>query len=243
MGKSEISIVLPCYNEGLNLQIVADRYAKFWPGINFELILVNNGSVDGSAKVLSGLSKQYSFVRIVTVQKNIGYGHGLLMGLKSARADILAYSHADAQTPPEDVMRAYELIKENGYDMDSTLIKGQRVNRREEERFLSKALERVVRCILGYQLTDINGQPKIFSRKFFETFKSPPLDFSFDVYVMCLARSMGINIVAFPVEFGLRVHGESKWARSMVSKYKNIIKQLYNILLIRHKVRLTGHSR
>lgn len=243
MTKPELSIVLPCYNESQNIPLVVDRYFQCMSGVDFELILVNNGSTDDSASILDQISEKFEFVHVVSIDKNIGYGHGIMTGLKAASADVLAYSHADIQTPPEDVMKAYGLIKANDYDIEKVLIKGQRVNRREGERFLSKALEGVVKFILGYQLADINGQPKLFSKSFLDKFISPPLDFSFDVYVMCLARASGLELVTFPVEFGLRVHGESKWAKSVVSKYKNIIRQLYNILLIRHKVRLTEQSR
>ncbi|MFA5138751.1 MAG: glycosyltransferase family 2 protein [Elusimicrobiota bacterium] len=229
----ELSIVLPCYNEAANLPLLAQRLAAFRPRERFELILVDNGSRDGSPAVLERLAREHpDFIRVVTVPENIGYGHGILAGLKAARAPVLAYSHADVQTPPEDVMRGLELIRERRLDMDRTLVKGLRTRRREAERFLTGGLTTAARWLLGYRMQDINGQPKLFGRAFFERWEDPPTDFSLDVYVMFAARTAGMALETFPVEFGTRLHGESKWAAHAMAKYKTILRYLVSIVRI-----------
>lgn len=233
MKKPELSIVLPCYNESGNIPIVVERFSKFWPKINFELIMVNNGSTDDSAVVLQDMEGKYSeFLRTVTIEKNIGYGHGIMAGLKEATSDVVAYSHADIQTPPEDVIKAYRLINERGIDINKSLIKGMRINRRKEERFLSKGMEIFASLILCYRMKDINSQPKLFSKSFIEKLTNPVLDFSFDVYVLLKALQNGLNIYTFPVDFGLRIHGESKWAASFFSKHKTVMHHVRNILIL-----------
>lgn len=232
MNRPDLSIVLPCYNESKNIPLIVDRLSKFQGEVNFELVLVNNGSTDDSEEVLKGVESAHSFVNMVRIAKNMGYGHGIFTGLKSARADIVAYSHADIQTPPEDVIRAYRLLKGSNRDIEKVMIKGLRVNRRKEEAFLTRSLAKVVEVVLGYKMEDINGQPKMFSRRLLEDFKSPPTDFSFDVYVMYMARLSGLELITFPVDFGLRIHGESKWSTSISKKYKTIAKYLLSIVKI-----------
>ncbi len=233
MKLPELSIILPCYNESGNIPIILERLSKFWPDINFELIMVNNGSTDDSALVLEEMKRKYTgFLRIVTIEKNIGYGHGILTGLKAASAEILAYSHADIQTPPEDIIKAYHLLKEKNYNIQKTLIKGMRVNRHKEEVFLTSSLAQVVEMILGYPMEDINGQPKLFSQNLLKNLIAPPTDFSFDVYIMYLAKITGLQLITFPVDFGVRIHGKSKWASNILSKYKTILKYLISILKI-----------
>ena len=234
MNDPELSIVFPCYNESRNIPLIIERVRKFWPENNFELILVNNGSTDGSDQVLAeeASKEENVFLRVVTVEKNIGYGHGILTGLKAAKAPILAYSHADIQTPPEDIFKAYRLVQEHKADLEQTLIKGKRINRPKEALFLTQSLAKVAEIFLGRKFDDINGQPKLFSRSLFNRLSHPPTGFAFDLNVMYIARLGGMEIVDFPVDFGVRVHGQSKWASSIFSKYKTILKYLASILQI-----------
>ena len=108
----ELSIILPCYNEEKNISDVLRRYAAVLSGsgINAELVLVDNGSTDNSAQVISNELKNsdYFFARTVKVDKNIGYGFGVLSGLRNARGESLAYSHADQQCDAGDVIAAYK---------------------------------------------------------------------------------------------------------------------------------------
>ncbi|MFC1478497.1 GtrA family protein [Candidatus Margulisiibacteriota bacterium] len=233
MKKPELSIIMPCYNESKNLPIIVENLKPYTADVDFELILVNNGSTDDTARVLMGLEKNSDgFLRVVTVENNIGYGHGIMSGLKAARADILAYTHADIQTPPADVIKAYQVLREKGYDPDKVLVKGYRINRSGDKAFFTRWLARVVEIMLGQKMEDINGQPKLFSRDLLERLSHPPLDFTFDVYVMFIAGLTERKLVTFDVDFGERIHGQSKWAAGFLSKYKTIFKYLINIFRI-----------
>jgi putative flippase GtrA len=233
-GQPALSIVLPCYNEAPNIPLIIERVRPFWPGENFELILVNNGSSDASADILAAESSkpENAFVRVVTVEQNIGYGHGILTGLKAARAPLLAYTHADIQTPPEDVFKAWRLPAERGLDGSKTLVKGKRINRPKEALVLTNGLAKVAEIILGQHMEDINGQPKLFSRTLLSQLTHPPAGFAFDTYLMYVARLQGMRLVEFPVDFGVRLHGQSKWAASVLSRYKTIWQYLVSILRI-----------
>lgn len=231
MEKPLFSVVLPCYNEAKNIPLVVERFARWWEKYNFELILVNNGSLDDSARVLQEIQARYpDCVRVVTIEKNQGYGHGIYTGLNATRANIVAYTHADIQTPPEDVIKAY--MHFHDLQRHDVLVKGLRINRRPEELLVSRGLEKVVQIILGYSIHDINGQPKIFTRQLLEQFKNPPKDFSFDVYVLYMAKRNNVEIVTFPVDFGLRLHGSSSWASSIRKKYKMIAKCFFSIIIM-----------
>lgn len=231
MKGPELSIILPCYNESLNIPVIVEQIAAFWPKVSFELILVNNGSTDDSARVMEEMQNRFNdFLRIVTIEKNIGYGHGVLMGLKASRAQVLAYTHADIQTPPVDIFRAYALFNGHVSDKKQVLIKGLRIHRRKEEQMLTGGLEKISSFMLGYPLRDINGQPKLFHRNFMDDFSDVPVDFSFDLYVMYKAMQKEMEVVTFPVDFGVRLHGESKWSASPMKKIRTIRGYLNNIL-------------
>lgn len=225
----DLSIVLPCYNEAANLPLIVERLAKYKTNLNFELIMVDNGSTDGSAAILKKLAKDQTFVKIFSIETNIGYGHGILQGLKVAKADILCYSHADIQTPPEDAIKAGEFLLKQKLNPTKTLVKGQRINRPQADNRFTRGLSQVAGLLLGYDLPDINGQPKLFHRDLLGTFENAPFDFSFDTYVLYMARKHGLKIETFPVDFGQRIHGESKASSTTLKKYKTILKYLVSL--------------
>src|SRR5688572_30057841 len=106
----ELSIVVPCYNEAGNLPGLLARFRALIedrPGV--EVVLVNNGSTDDSAAVFATRMRPGERVRVVNVTTNRGYGHGILAGLRAARGKFLAWTHADLQTDPADVLAAYDL--------------------------------------------------------------------------------------------------------------------------------------
>lgn len=215
-----LSIVLPCYNEAENipalmerLDLVAANYA------NLEIILVNNGSTDNSADIFESAlkSRNTAIFKVVTVEKNIGYGFGILSGLRAAKGDILSVTHADRQTDPMDVLKAEELFRIDG---GNCLVKGHRKNRRLGEAFFSFGMGVLASLVLGVRLTEINAQPKLFSKMFFnEVEKQAPNDFALDLYFLYQAK-LKSKIISFPVYFAKRVAGEAKGGSGSSFKVK-----------------------
>lgn len=227
------SIVLPCYNESANLPVLVDRFRPFAQRWDFELILVNNGSTDDSALIMEQVQQDPSnaFVRIVTIETNIGYGHGIHTGLEAAEGEILAYSHADVQTPPEDIFRAFELIERGDVVIERTVIKGLRPGR-DETHVLTRWLRILTRLLTGLRVEDINGQPKVFHRSLLDAMDRPVTDFAYDTYVLYVASREGRAIQPIEVEFGERLHGESKWASTLLKKYRTIASYLRSLFLM-----------
>lgn len=175
-----------------------------------EIMLVNNGSSDGSATVFEQeLAKRNPEIfKLVTVSVNKGYGYGIKQGLLRASAPVISYTHADRQTDPMDVLKALKIFKENR--RDNLLIKGYRKNRKLSEAFFSYSMGLLSSLALGVRLTEINAQPKLFSKVFFDRFvENAPDDFSLDLYWLYCARKHG-RIIDFPVYFAKRVAGEAK---------------------------------
>ncbi len=216
------SIVIPCYNEEKNIPLILEGFAKAAKGRNdIEAVLVNNGSEDGSAEVMEKLLPEYPFARCVTVKKNQGYGYGILQGLKAAKGDFLGWTHADMQTDPADVIKAADIIIKNGCE-ENLYVKGNRKNRGFSDAVFTAGMSAFETLYLGKKLRDINAQPNMFSRSFYESWKEPPYDFSLDLYALYMARQAGCRIIRFPVAFPKRIYGESKWNTGFKSKLKFI---------------------
>lgn len=224
----DLSIVLPCYNEEGNLPELIQRLDEMVAGKSIEVVLVNNGSLDGSAQVFEReLSRRvhHEQFKLVTIAKNVGYGHGILTGLRSAAGRILSYTHADLQCDPRNVLAAYQLYleteKQPGQESGEFLVKGRRQDRREEEKLLSHNLDRLASFIMRGPMIDINGQPKMFARAFFEKYLGDaPLDLTLDVYLMARALRQGWAVKTVPVEFGVRKAGTSSWNTTLASRLK-----------------------
>jgi glycosyltransferase involved in cell wall biosynthesis len=194
-------------------------------GVDFELILVDNGSTDNTSQVLPYLLARYPFARSVRVEVNQGYGHGILTGLRAARAEVLAWSHADLQTDPADVFRAWRAYQAAGRSQ-RTLIKGCRSGRSLQEQVISFGMQTLASMFLRARLHEINAQPKLFHRDLLGALRKPPLDLNLDVYVLYAARHCGWRIVEIPVAFPPRQHGQSSWATSWKSKTRTIARSI-----------------
>lgn len=235
-----LSIIIPCYNESGNIKLLVDRFVKVVAANqNVEIIFVNNGSTDNSAEVLEDELKKYLNLpfRVVTVEKNQGYGHGILQGLHHAKGETLAWTHADMQTDPLDLLTGFDLYKKNASKYPILLVKGKRKNRPWLDEFFTKGMELFASFMLKTPLNDINAQPKIFSSEFFDQIKEhAPFDFSLDLYFLYQATKWG-QVLDFPVYFSNRLHGEAKGGGSLKTKYKLTKRTLTYIIEARKKLK------
>lgn len=217
----KMSVIVPCYNEKENIPLILERFRAAITDEDMEVILVNNGSTDGSAEVLSRLLPEYPFARTTLVEVNQGYGYGILRGLEVAKGEFLGWTHADLQTDPSDVVKAYHLLEEKQWN-DSVYVKGTRRGRGIGDNFFTAGMSVFETLYLGKRLYDINAQPNIFSRSFYGSWETPPHDFSLDLYALYMARVRNLDILRFPVEFPPRLHGSSHWNTGLASKWKFI---------------------
>jgi len=216
----KFSLVIPCYNESANLPLLLDRCRGVTAASDqIEVILVDNGSTDDSPAVLARLLPLYPGCRSVRVEKNQGYGFGILSGLRAAKGDILGWTHADMQTDPQDALRGLALFDQFGRDV---FVKGRRHGRPFADVAFTVGMSIFETALLQSPLWDINAQPTMFSRQFFETWQSPPHDFSLDLYAYYLARQARLPVHRFSVRFGERAHGTSHWNVNWAAKRKFI---------------------
>ncbi len=222
----KLSIVVPCYNEEKNLPGLLEAFNQAITRDDIELILVDNGSTDNSQTVLRGLLTQYHFARCHHVAENQGYGHGILSGLRAAKGQFLGWTHADLQTDPQDVLKALSIIEKKSNDKD-LYIKGDRKGRPIFDKFFTSGMSLFETLYMGSALWDINAQPNIFHRNFFDKWeKSAPHDFSLDLYVLYMAKHLNMKIERFDVYFPERQHGESSWNTGFSAKWKFIKRTL-----------------
>ena len=214
-----MSVIIPCYNEEQNIPLILDKFQKVMNGEDMEVILVDNGSTDHTAQVLGEQLPRYPFAHTTLVPVNQGYGYGIIQGLSVAQGDFVGWTHADMQTDPADILKALDII-----EMEKGLIfvKGNRKGRPLFDVFFTAGMSLFETCYLHTKLYDINAQPNIFPRIFFDEWKNPPYDFSLDLYALYMARKKNLKVIRFPVLFPERIYGHSKWNTGFRAKWKFI---------------------
>ena len=220
----KLSVVVPCYNEALNIPLILQRFAAVIHRPDVEVILVDNGSTDRSAQVLQELIPRYPFAKTVRVPENQGYGYGILEGLKLAQGTWVGWTHADMQTDPQDVIKALELAQKAAGPY--VFVKGSRKGRCVFDNLFTWGMGVFETFLLKTWLWDINAQPNIFSRHLLDTWTHPPFDFSLDLFALYQAKKQGYSIIRFPVLFPKRVHGQSHWNTGLEAKWKFIKRTL-----------------
>lgn len=228
----EISIIIPCYNEAKSLSnlIALIRSANF--DGSYEIILVDNGSTDETETILPKLINDDPMIRSIRIDQNQGYGHGILEGLRSAKGDILAWTHADLQTNPADIKTAVAFFEPNS----NTFVKGRRYGRPPFDVVFTIGMSVFEILLLRRIFWDINAQPTVFSKKFFDTWDQPPTDFSLDLFAYFMAKKSKLTVKRFPVYFGVRQFGKSHWNVDWNSKYKFIKRTINYSLELRSRI-------
>jgi len=222
----ELSLIIPCFNESKNLPLLLNRCKEIAAiESNVEFVIVDNGSTDNTSLVLDQLASSCSFITRVKIDINQGYGNGILEGLRMASGDIIGWSHADMQTDLTDALIALKFFRDSDHP-EKLFIKGRRYGRPLSDVFFTIGMSIFETILLRKLMWDINAQPTMFHKKFFLDWRSPPKDFSLDLYSYYMAKKNKLKILRFPVKFGQRAYGASKWNISFSSKLRFIKRTL-----------------
>ena len=155
----KLSLIIPCYNEVKNIPLLINRLNKVFDSNLHEIILVDNGSFDGTKEKIRDLAYNSKLIKLVRVEKNIGYGNGIIEGLKVAKGNFIGWTHADLQTDPKDALRALNILEDS---KEKIFFKGLRNGRKISDRFFTFFMTIFEFFILGKVMWDINAQPTIF---------------------------------------------------------------------------------
>ena len=236
-----LSLVIPCYNESESLPTLIKKCEAII-NENIEVILVDNGSSDGTPEILRPFEKHNTGLRSTRVEKNIGYGHGILAGLKVAQGEILGWTHADLQTDPADVLAAYHLY-ERSANPSNLFVKGARTGRPMVDRIFTTGMAIFETIFMQASMWDINAQPTLMPRSLYSAWQNTPIDFSLDLYAYYQAKKQRVEIQRIPVRFGPRAFGESHWNTGIVARIRFIRRTLRYSWKLRKEINQFSKSR
>jgi len=207
-----LSIVVPVFNEEKNLHRLYEEITASCRGLNrpYEIILVDDGSRDGSLGVLRTIQAADSHVRIFRLRKNFGQTAALSAGFDNARGEIIVTLDSDLENDPNDIGLLVAKIEE-GYD----LVSGWRKDRWKKH-FFSRRLPSLtanwlISRITRVRLRDYGCTLKAFKR---EVVKNIKLYGEMHRFIPAIAATIGVTIAEVPVNFRPRIHGKSKYGPS-----------------------------
>ena len=220
--KLDISVVVPLYNEAESLpELTAwiDRVAR-GEGLSYEIILVDDGSDDGSWEVIERLKSSCPAIRAIGFARNYGKSAALYCGFAAARGEVVFTMDADLQDSPDEIPAMRRMILDEGYD----LVSGWKRKRHDPvgKRWPSKFFNWTARAVSGIRLHDFNCGLKAYRRK---VVKAIEVYGEMHRYIPILARQAGFKRIGEKVvEHRARKYGESKFGlERMVKGYLDLI--------------------
>ena len=210
-----ISVIVPVYNEEKSLSILVDKLIAVLRQLpnRFEILLVNDGSQDGSLALLRSLSQANREVKVVDFRRNYGQTAALMAGIDHATNDIVVMIDADLQNDPADIPRLLAKLEE-GYDV----VSGWRRERKDSElkrNWVSRIANRFISRVSGVKLHDYGCTLKVYRRSVVSGVR---LYGEMHRFIPIYAEWQGARITELPVTHHARQFGASNYGMERIFK-------------------------
>ena len=209
--KIDLSIVIPIYNERESVDRLYKELDKslLKLGIDYEVIFIDDGSVDGTYNKLLEIHKKNSSYKIIRFRRNFGQTSAISAGFNYSNGDAIITLDADLQNDPQDIPVMLNKLNE-GYD----IVSGWRKNRKDKtitRRFPSVIANKIISKLTGVYLHDYGCTLKAYKR---EVVKNIELYGEMHRYIPAVASWMGVKVAEIPVTHHSRKFGKSKYGIS-----------------------------
>jgi glycosyltransferase involved in cell wall biosynthesis len=205
LGLPLLSLVIPLRDEAENLPTLYAEIASALAGIDYEIVFVDDGSRDGSRRVLRALYRDDPRVRVIGFRRNFGKTAALAAGFQSARGELIATLDADLQDDPAEIPSMI-----NQLDSGADLVAAWRSTRHDPwtKRLPSRVFNWMVASTTGIHIHDFNCGLKLYRR---EVTREIKLYGDLHRFIPVLAHWKGYRVTEMSVEHRPRLHGQSKY--------------------------------
>ncbi|MBO6029238.1 MAG: glycosyltransferase family 2 protein [Bacteroidales bacterium] len=206
----DITVIVPLYNETESLPELAAWIRRVMEanGWTYEILMVDDGSTDGSWDTVRALSKENPAIHGISFRRNYGKSAALYEGFAAAKGDVVITMDADLQDSPDEIPELYRMIQEEGYDVVSGW-KQHRQDNKLTKNLPSKLYNWTARKVTGIKLHDMNCGLKAYKN---EVVKSIEVYGEMHRYIPYLAKNAGYGKIGEkPVHHQKRKYGVSKF--------------------------------
>lgn len=221
----KLSILIPCLNESANLTALAARLdgALSGLGVSFELVLVDDGSVDDTYAAAIRLKEKHPWITAVRHTQNQGIAEGWASAFAASRGEYVLTMDADLQYRPEDIPAIWSEMQRSGVE----LVQGWRaesVGGSKTRRVMSILFSVMLNSLFGTNLKDIKSGFILYKRNAFgEILKDRKQFRYFQHFPTIAAKSRGYDIKQVPVAFDVRFKGQSFIKSTMIFGLKSLV--------------------
>ncbi len=224
------SLVMPAYNESAGIAHAIQEADEALSKItsDYEIIIVDDGSLDDTANIAERASLKFPSVRVLRAEKNVGYGAAIQRGFQAATKDVVGFTDADCQFELSELAQMIPLTKH--YD----LVCGYRIDRQDPwlRKVYSAGYNSIVRLLLGTRVRDCDCALKIFRREVIQSIPMNSKGFFFNSELLAQARMMNYSFVELGVTHRPRVRGTSTVSiKQILPVSKSIVNFWWNKVL------------
>jgi glycosyltransferase involved in cell wall biosynthesis len=228
-----LSVFFPCYNEEGNIEKLTRRTVEVLDRLvsDWEIILVDDGSKDGTGAIADRLAGQDARIRVVHHAVNGGYGAALQSGFKAARKDYAFFTDGDGQFDVAEIERLLERVGQ------ADIVCGIRRHRQDKliRKINSACWAWLVQRVLGFRCADVDCAFKLFKREIFGRIELKSTGALISAEILARASRLGYTIVSLPVTHLPRTAGSATGAKVGV-----ILRAFKELLRLRKDIMRTG---
>jgi glycosyltransferase involved in cell wall biosynthesis len=206
----DVSVLVPAKDEAENLplfmELAAEAFAKT-PDVRYEVVVIDDGSVDETWRLLQQLESRYDFLRTVRHRSKRGIADALRTGYLNSTGEVLVFYPADLQFKPEDIPRLVAPILADESDMVTGFKEGK-----YEKAFVSGIYNRLSRTLFHVPVKDLNSV-KAYRREIMDALPVRP---DWHRYMIVIAAAEGFTVSEIPVPLYPRHAGRSKFGLSRI---------------------------
>jgi glycosyltransferase involved in cell wall biosynthesis len=226
---SSISVFFPCYNEQENVADTVGKAVDVFKrlGFDYEIIIVNDGSRDDTAKIADGLAAENECIKVVHHPQNLGYGAALQSGFRAATKELVFYTDGDGQFDIEELPPLLPLMAQ--FDIVSCF----RINRRDNliRKINAWCWTKLVCILFSMNIRDIDCAFKLYKRKIFDEIMMKSTGALIDAEILARAINKGYTVTQRPVHHYPRTAGQQTGA-----KLKVILRAFKELFKLRREI-------
>ena len=232
-----LSVFFPAYNDSGTIASMVIRAVQAASELtpDFEVIVVNDGSLDATAEIADELARTYPNVRVVHHPKNRGYGGALQTGFRSATRELIFYTDGDAQYDPAELSLLWARMTP-----DTDLVNGYKISRSDpwHRIIIGRVYHHFVSILFGLTVRDVDCDFRLMRRSMFERIQLEKTSGVICLEMMKKIHDAGFRIAEVPVHHYHRAFGKSQFFNfRRILKTAIDVMRLWFTLVIRHQHR------